>query len=134
MKSNQKTANQKSSLESNKADLVEIIYFTDPLCSWSWGFEPQWRRLQLEYNGKINCRYCMGGLLPSWKNFADPLNSVSRPVQMGPIWMESSHITGMPLESSIWIHNPPKSSYPACIGIKAAGLQSALAPTSRSIL
>ena len=69
----------------------------------------------------------MGGLLPSWKNFVDPLNSVSRPAQMGPIWMEASHVTGMPIESTIWIHNPPQSSYPACIAVKAAGLQSFVA-------
>ena len=69
----------------------------------------------------------MGGLLPSWKNFVDPLNSVSRPAQMGPIWMEAAHVTGMPIESTIWIHNPPKSSYPACIAVKAAGLQSFVA-------
>jgi putative protein-disulfide isomerase len=66
----------------------------------------------------------MGGLLPSWKNFVDPMNSVNRPAQMGPIWMEASHITGMPIESAIWIQNPPLSSYPACIAVKAAGMQS----------
>jgi putative protein-disulfide isomerase len=117
-------ANQIKTDKNGTADQLEIIYFTDPLCCWSWGFEPQWRRLLLQYGNKIRWRYCMGGLLPSWKNFIDPLNSVNRPVQMGPVWMEASHITGMPIESSIWIQDPPQSSYPACIAVKAAGLQS----------
>lgn len=118
--------NQKRT-DNGTADQLEITYFTDPLCCWSWGFEPQWRRLLLHYGHKIKWRYCMGGLLPSWKNFIDQLNFVSRPAQMGPVWMEASHVTGMPIESTIWIHNPPQSSYPACIAVKAAGLQSFVA-------
>jgi predicted DsbA family dithiol-disulfide isomerase len=30
----------------------------------------------------------------------------------------------MPIESAIWIQDPPLSSYPACIAVKAAGMQS----------
>ena len=25
---------------------LSIEYYTDPLCCWSWAFEPQWRRLR----------------------------------------------------------------------------------------
>ena len=109
----------------NRADVVEIVYYTDPLCCWSWAIEPQWRRLQYEYRGHLQLRYCMGGLLPSWKHFSDAANSVSRPAQMGPIWMEATHISGMPIQNTIWITNPPASSYLACIAVKCAGLQSA---------
>ena len=67
----------------------------------------------------------MGGLLPDWNTFNDPLNSVSRPQQMGPLWMEAKHISGMPIQHSVWVENPPKSSFPACIAVKCATLQSA---------
>jgi putative protein-disulfide isomerase len=110
--------------EHNKADRVEIIFYTDPLCCWSWGFEPQWRRLQFEYGEQIVCRYVMTGLLPSWKNYSDPIYSVSRPQQMGPVWMEASEASGMPINSRIWVEDPPASSYPACIAVKSLGLQS----------
>jgi hypothetical protein len=70
----------------DEEDLVEITYYTDPLCCWSWAFEPQWRRLRYEYSGKIKWRYRMGGLLPDWSSFSDPMNDVSRPIQMGPFW------------------------------------------------
>jgi predicted DsbA family dithiol-disulfide isomerase len=110
-----------------KADLVEITYYTDPLCCYSWAFEPQWRRLRYEFEGKISWQYIMGGLLPSWNGYNDELNSVSRPVQMGPVWMQAGHISGMPMPSRIWMENPPSSSYPASIAVKCAQLQSAFA-------
>ena len=109
---------------SPQADQVEIIYYTDPLCCWSWAMEPQWRRLQFEFDGKINCRYIMGGLLPNWQNYNDEVNSVSRPIQMGPVWMQASHMSGMPLPDKIWMLDPPTSSYPACIAVKCVQLQS----------
>lgn len=111
--------------ENNKADLIEITYYTDPLCCWSWGFEPQWRRFLYEFKGKIKYRYCMGGLLPKWKNYNDSINSVTRPIQMGPVWMHAKEISGMPIDHNIWMRDPPSSSYPACIAVKCARLQSA---------
>lgn len=68
----------------------------------------------------------MGGLLPGWKNFHDPVNSVSRPLQMGPVWMHASQLSGMPIEHNIWMKDPPASSYPACIAFKCVQLQSAM--------
>ncbi|MGN6249305.1 MAG: DsbA family oxidoreductase [Ginsengibacter sp.] len=105
-------------------DLLNIIYYTDPLCCWSWAFEPQWRRLLYEMQGKIDYRYVMGGLLPSWKHFNDSINSVTRPVQMGPVWMHAKELSGMPIEQNIWMRDPPASSYPACVAVKAAAIQS----------
>lgn len=107
-----------------QADGIDITYYTDPLCCWSWAFEPQWRRLQYEFSGKITWHYCMSGLLPGWKNYHDPVNSVSRPAQMGPVWMHARQLSGMPMRDKIWISNPPASSYPACLAVKCAGLQS----------
>lgn len=110
--------------QQNQADRVEITFYTDPLCCWSWAFEPQWRRLQYEFQNLIHCRYVMGGLLPGWKSFNDPLFSVSRPMQMGPVWHEASVESGMKIYDKIWVEDPPASSYPACIAVKCAELQS----------
>lgn len=109
------------------ADRVEITFYTDPLCCWSWAFEPQWRRLQFEYQDKLAIRNVMSGLLPSWKNYNDPMYSVSRPMQMGPVWLEASTTSGMPINDRIWVEDPPASSYPACIAVKCAELQSPFA-------
>jgi predicted DsbA family dithiol-disulfide isomerase len=104
---------------------LEIVYYTDPLCCWSWAMEESWIRLRKEYTGKISWRYCMGGLLPDWNNFHDALNGVTRPVQMGPVWMEAAHISNTAINSMIWIKDPPASSYLSCIAVKCAKLQSA---------
>ncbi|WP_317246729.1 DsbA family protein [Pontibacter sp. E15-1] len=104
-----------------------MVFYTDPLCCWSWAFEPQWRKLRYTYSGKVKWRYIMGGLLPNWETFNDPMNAISRPLQMGPLWLEAKYRSGMPINDRIWYENPPASSYPACIAVKAAGLQSAVA-------
>jgi putative protein-disulfide isomerase len=104
---------------------VEVTYFTDPLCSWSWAFEAVWRRLRYELADRIAWRYVLGGLIPDWQSFSDPLHSVHRPAQMGPSWYEVRHLTGMPVDEMIWLEDPPASSYPACVAVKAAARQGA---------
>ncbi len=105
-------------------DRIDIVFYTDPLCCWSWAMEPQWRRIQYEYRDLLSIRYCMGGLLSDWNNFNDSINSVSRPIQMGPVWAEAKHISGMPVYDRIWMSDPPATSYTACVAVKCAGLQS----------
>lgn len=107
--------------------LLEIGYFTDPLCCWSWGLEPQIRRLRYAFAGRIAWRLRLGGMIGSWSGFSDPLNSVHRPAQMGPVWMQAAELTGMPNEARLWVEDPPASSWPACLAVKAAALQSSVA-------
>ena len=123
-------ANLQNSYTGNaEAAELEIVYYTDPLCCWSWAMEPQLRRVQFEYDGKIKWRYCMGGLLPDWKTFRDEVNAVSRPIQMGPVWMHAQAVSGMPMDFNLWMRDPPSSSYPACIAFKSVSLQSGDAAT-----
>lgn len=117
---------EQRSVDTATADTVEITYFTDPLCCWSWAFEPAWKRLTSEFANHISYQYVMCGLLPDWKSYNDPINLVSRPAQMGPVWMQASHISGVPIRSELWITDPPVSSYPVCIAVKSAHLQSPL--------
>jgi predicted DsbA family dithiol-disulfide isomerase len=106
---------------------VLIDYWTDPLCCWSWAFEPQWRRLRYEFDGRVTWSYRMGGMIPDWSSYSDPLNSVSRPMQMGPLWFQARHVSGMPIDDKVWVEDPPGSSYLPCVAVKAAGQQSARA-------
>lgn len=103
---------------------LEIVYYTDPLCCWSWAFEPQWRKLRYEFRDLILWRYCMGGLIPDWKHYNDAVNSISRPSQMGPLWYEARQISGMPIYDKLWSEDPPGSSFPSCVAVKCAALQS----------
>lgn len=106
---------------------VTITVYTDPLCVWSWASEGPWRRLRYEFAGQIAWRSVMAGLIPSWEQFDDPLNAVSHPAQMGPLWLQARHMTGAPVAERIWALDPPASSYPACIAVKAAETQGAAA-------
>ena len=105
-------------------DRIDITYFTDPLCCWSWALEPQWRKLVFQFKDHISWKYCLGGLIPSWNGFVDRINSVSRPSQMGPLWMHAQRVSGMPMAHKIWSLDPPSSSFPACVAVKCAFMQS----------
>lgn len=108
--------------ERGKSTLL-IEYYTDPLCSWSWAFEAQWRRLRYECGNLLEWRYRMGGLLSDWRSYDDPFNDIRHPSQMGPQWFQVRKHTGMPLDERIWHLDPPSSSYPACVAVKAAECQ-----------
>ncbi|WP_207513928.1 DsbA family oxidoreductase [Longitalea luteola] len=111
--------------EIQSGSVIDIVYYTDPLCCWSWALEPQLERLEKDWPGTINWRYCMGGLLPGWQHYFDQQNSIQRPAQMGPLWMHASEVMEVPIAHRIWVDDPPASSYPACIAVKCAALQSA---------
>lgn len=105
-------------------DKFTVEYFTDPLCCWSWAFEPQFRKLRFLLKDRLHIKYVMGGLLRDWKNFNDQMNDVSRPTQLGPLWMQARHISGQPIDENIWISNPIDTSYLSCMAVKAAAMQS----------
>jgi len=106
---------------------IFISYFTDPLCAWSWAFEEEWQKLKGLLGDQLHVTYHMGGLIPDWKTFSDSVNSVTRPLQMGPVWMHIAEMTNVKFNHAIWMRDPPSSSYPACIAFKCAELQSRLA-------
>jgi len=105
-------------------DRVDLTFYTDPLCCWSWAMYSSLKGLQELYPGTLSVRYCMGGMIPDWTSYDDAVNAVSKPIQMGPVWMEAQHLTGVQLNSRIWFEDPPASSYPGCIAVKCAQLQS----------
>lgn len=111
-------------LSSYQADRVKIVFYTDPLCCWTWALLPHWQRFINDFGSQIEYRYCMGGMIADWNKFSDPFNSVNRPAQMGPLWMDASRRTGAVINDAIWTQDPPSSSYPACVAVKTAGLQS----------
>jgi predicted DsbA family dithiol-disulfide isomerase len=102
---------------------LEVVYYTDPLCAWSWAIEPQWRRLRFEYDEGIAWRYVMGGMVADWGSYQDTLNSVYNPAQMALQWYQVRQLTGTRLDERIWREDPPSSSYPACLAVKAAERQ-----------
>lgn len=120
----QKEVQEKTSRVCNTDRLI-VHYYTDPLCCWSWAFEKTWQQFLDEWHDRISVQYILCGMIPDWKTYNDPMNNVSRPLQMGPVWMHASQVSQTPIEYAIWHEDPPASSYPSCLAVKCAALQSA---------
>ncbi len=125
MVQHQEKESQENPSKEWNTDRLIVHYYTDPLCCWSWAFEKTWQQFQEAFGDKISVQYILCGMIPDWNTYNDPMNSVSRPLQMGPVWMHASQVSHTPIEYSIWHEDPPASSYPSCIAVKCAALQSA---------
>jgi putative protein-disulfide isomerase len=93
---------------------VRVGYYTDPACPASWAVEPAWRRLLVEFGADLSITYVVGGLAREFEPPHEP-----RLLQ----WLEWADRSRMPLDPRIWSEGPPRSSYPACMAVKAAAEQ-----------
>jgi predicted DsbA family dithiol-disulfide isomerase len=91
---------------------VQVRFYTDPACPWSWAAEPALRRLMWEFEGELEFVWVMGGLGRSYEG-ANLLEVVSQ-------WLVDAAAGGMPNDPRIWTENPLDSTYPACQAVKAA--------------
>src|SRR4051812_43654247 len=98
---------------------VQVRFYTDPACPWSWAAEPALRRLMWEFEGELEFVWVMGGLARSYEG-ANLLEVVSQ-------WLVDAAEGGMPCDPRIWTENPLGSTYPACQAVKAAAEQGAQA-------
>ncbi|RXM45090.1 DsbA family protein [Flavobacterium sp. YO64] len=115
-----KASNETADIKSENKP-VKIIYYTDPICSSCWGIEPQLRKLKLEYSKYFEIEYKMGGLLPDWSYNS---GGISKPSDVAHHWDEASQHYQMPIDGDVWLEDPLNSSYPSCIAMKAAQIQS----------
>jgi hypothetical protein len=60
---------------------VEVRFYTDPVCTWSWGAEPALRRLLWDFEGELSFSWVMGGSNASIEAFAADLDEVRDPPQ-----------------------------------------------------
>lgn len=94
---------------------VQVRFYTDPACPWSWAAEPAIRRMMWEFEGELEFVWVMGGLTRSYER-ANLLDVVSQ-------WLVDAAEGGMPCDPRIWTENPLASTYPACQAAKAAAEQ-----------
>jgi putative protein-disulfide isomerase len=101
---------------------VEVRYYTDPACPWSWALEPIVRRLMVEFGEGLAWTYVMGGLARNYDqgDTGDKGEVYSRLISH---WLDVADVGGMPLDPRIWTEGPIGSSYPACMAVKAAAEQ-----------
>jgi predicted DsbA family dithiol-disulfide isomerase len=94
--------------------VVPVHYFSDPACPQSWGYEPNVRKLTVEFGDSLDWRLVMGGLGRDYSGHEK--GALVR-------WVEDADEIEMPLDPLLWKESPISSSYPACIAVKAAGEQ-----------
>ena len=100
---------------------VQARYFTDPGCPWSWAAEPVVRRLMWEFGESVSWSWVMVGLareIPADSTRGTALH-----------WLGVADRTGQPLDPLLWRDSPIRSTYPACMAVKAAAEQGEEAAT-----
>lgn len=104
---------------------VDILYFSDPFCSWCWAMEPVLYRAREVYRDQLRIRPVMGGLVEDMANFTDPMNGITSTADVAPHWEEVGLHTGQPIDGSFMRANqdPHWGTWAACIAVKAAALQ-----------
>ncbi len=108
---------------------VQVRYFTDPACPWSFAVEPELRRLEWEFGDSLELIPVMGGLARAYGSaYRDDDGAIgSGPDCYADLishWLDIAAETGMPIDPRIWTQSPLTSTYPACIAVKAAQQQS----------
>jgi protein-disulfide isomerase-like protein with CxxC motif len=100
---------------------IEVVEYTDCVCSTAWGAEPLLRRLDWRYGHHLNWRKVMGGLVGDAATGKDQWDRVSAAEPMRSYWKRVWRLTDMPYP------NPMKlmlqSTDPAGLAVKAAELQ-----------
>jgi len=111
---------------------ARVRYLTDPACSWSWSFEPVIRRLQREFGDELEWTFVMGGLArdygaPEGSDAAAEAGKRGCGVHEWLLahWLEVAAGDRMPCDPLLWRDGPIRSTYPACLAVKAAAEQSA---------
>jgi predicted DsbA family dithiol-disulfide isomerase len=102
---------------------VHTYYYTDPVCPWSWALEPTLRRLAVEFGESLSVTFVMCGMA---REVGDARHLVSE-------MLEASDQSGMPVDPRLWLADPPRSSHPACLAVKAASEQGDPAPYLRRL-
>lgn len=110
--------------------VLEIIEFTDPVCTWCWGSEPVLRTLETRFGNQLKISYVMGGLVKDITSFYDSYNDIGGNPELSnkniaKHWVEASNRHGMPVKVEgfkLFTKEHP-STYPQNIAYKAAQMQ-----------
>jgi predicted DsbA family dithiol-disulfide isomerase len=105
--------------------MATVDYHTDPACPWSWAAEARIRALMMMFGDDLRWRLVMGGLArevaPGVRSQA-PLPPAAR-AGLVEEWLRVSADTGAPLDPLAWVEGGIRTTYPACMAVRAAAEQ-----------
>lgn len=73
-----------------------LIYFSDPMCSWCYGFSPVIEDLRREFGRSLPIRVVMGGLRPGTEQ---PMTEEAK-LEVANHWVHVHEATGLPFDGS----------------------------------
>ncbi len=110
------------------AGKIVVTEYTDPISVWCWGCEPAIRRIECRYPDAVDLRYVMGGLFEDFAPMREYWTRMS-----GGRWKEAvltfltavggQHRMPMNVEGMMETMDDFRSTWPACVAVKAADRQ-----------
>lgn len=73
-----------------------LIYFSDPMCSWCYGFSPVMEQIRREFGPALPIRVVMGGLRPG----TDTPMTPETKIELADHWTHVHEATGLPFDGS----------------------------------
>jgi putative protein-disulfide isomerase len=73
-----------------------LIYFSDPMCSWCYGFSPVIERIRTTFGRALPIRIVMGGLRPGVET---PMTEEAK-LEVGEHWVRVHEATGLPFNGA----------------------------------
>ncbi len=99
-----------------------LFYIHDPMCSWCWGFRPQWDALKNALPDEVAIVNIAGGLA---KDCDDPMPQEMQETVQG-WWRDIHQQLGTAFNYDFWSNNVPRrSTFMSCRAAIAAGYQNA---------
>ena len=102
-------------------DRIEVVEYTDCVCSTAWGAEPLLRRLDWRHGHHLTWRRVMGGLVGDASTGKEGWDRVSAAEPMRAYWKRVWRLTDMPYPNPM--HLMLRSTDPAGLAVKAAERQ-----------
>jgi putative protein-disulfide isomerase len=78
-------------------DGPHLIYFSDPMCSWCYGFSPVVDEIRRNYGRALPIRLVMGGLRPG----TETVTTRERAKELAGHWTHVTEATGLPFNASL---------------------------------
>ncbi len=97
---------------------TRLIYVHDPMCSWCWGFRPNFLKLCAHLPERVHVSLLMGGLAPD----SDQAMPLQLQAKLQDTWRTiQTRIPGTRFNFDFWEKcRPRRSTWPACRAVIAA--------------